>query len=157
MESNRPLYTAEERARRDASSWTIVQGVLAPIQFLIFIVSLVLVVRYLTTGTGETVAAFSVLAKTVALYLIMITGSIWERVVFGKWLFADAFWWEDLVSMFVIALHTAYVVMWWRGVGSPVDQMIVALAGYATYVVNAGQFLIKFRVARHQTATQVMA
>ncbi|MGE5155652.1 MAG: 2-vinyl bacteriochlorophyllide hydratase, partial [Bdellovibrio bacteriovorus] len=25
-----PLYTAEERKRRDASPWTLVQGILAP-------------------------------------------------------------------------------------------------------------------------------
>jgi 3-vinyl bacteriochlorophyllide hydratase len=33
----RPLYTAEERVRRDKSIWTFVQGLLAPIQFFIFL------------------------------------------------------------------------------------------------------------------------
>ena len=46
------LYTAEERRRRDASPWTLVQGVLAPLQFVVFLVSTVLVWRCLATGEG---------------------------------------------------------------------------------------------------------
>ena len=45
-----PLYTPEQRRRRDASRWTIVQGVLAPLQFLVFAVSLALVVTFMVTG-----------------------------------------------------------------------------------------------------------
>ena len=103
------LYTPAERRRRDASPWTIVQGVLAPVQFLIFLVSLGLVLRYLATGEGLGAATASVMAKTVALYAIMVTGSIWEREVFGRYLFAPAFFWEDAVSMLVLALHTFYL------------------------------------------------
>ena len=51
-EASRSLYTAEERQRRDASPWTLVQGVLAPIQFLVFLVSLALVLRYLADRRG---------------------------------------------------------------------------------------------------------
>jgi 3-vinyl bacteriochlorophyllide hydratase len=153
MESQRPLYTAQERARRDASPWTLVQGVLAPVQFVIFGISLVLVLRFLGTGVGEGAANLSVIAKTLALYAIMITGSIWEKVVFGKWLFAQSFWWEDFFSMFVIALHTAYLVALWQGWGSPQDRMMIALAAYAAYAINATQFLLKLRAARLQVQT----
>lgn len=52
-----PLYTEAERARRDASRWTLVQGVLAPLQFAVFLASAGLVLRYLGTGEGLTVAA----------------------------------------------------------------------------------------------------
>ena len=45
-----PLYTPEQRKRRDLSVWTWIQGVLAPIQFLVFLVSITLVIRYLVTG-----------------------------------------------------------------------------------------------------------
>ena len=76
--NRRPLYTPEERARRDQSPWTIVQGVLAPVQFLVFLVSLALVLRYLATGEGYAVATASIVVKTLVLYTIMITGSIWE-------------------------------------------------------------------------------
>ena len=142
------LYTAAERRRRDASVWTLVQGILAPIQFVIFLVSLGLVIRVLATGEGLWIATASVLLKTVALYAIMVTGSIWEREVFGRYLFAPAFYWEDVVSMLVLALHTAYVVAVLTGTLSPAGQLWLALAAYASYVVNAGQFLWKLRAAR---------
>lgn len=152
-----PLYTAAERARRDATVWTLVQGILAPAQFLIFFVSLALVIRYLTTGIGETAADASIILKTAALYLIMVTGAIWEKVVFGKYLFARPFFWEDVFSMVVIALHTAYLVMLIGGIGSAEARMQVALAGYAAYVINAGQFLLKLRAARLQAAADEAA
>src|SRR6056297_1348327 len=144
------LYTPQERARRDATVWTTVQGVLAPVQFLVFLVSLALVLRYLWTGHGYEAATLSIVVKTGVLYAIMITGSIWEKVVFGKWLFARPFFWEDVFSFVVIALHTAY--LWALSTGSlPArEQMAIALAAYAAYVVNAGQFLWKLRMARLQ-------
>jgi 3-vinyl bacteriochlorophyllide hydratase len=144
----RPLYSAAERRRRDASPWTVVQGVLAPLQFLVFLASLALVVRYLLTGEGFLPATVSIVLKTIVLYVIMITGSIWEHDVFGKWLFAPSFFWEDVVSMLVLVLHTAYlVVLVGDGLG-PVGQMLLALAAYAAYLVNAGQFVWKLRRAR---------
>jgi 3-vinyl bacteriochlorophyllide hydratase len=144
------LYTAEERLRRDSTVWTIVQGVLAPVQFAIFAVSLFLVIRTLLTGEGQWIADASVVVKTAALYAIMVTGAIWEKVVFGRYLFAPAFWWEDFFSMFVIALHTLYLVMLIGGIGSPETRLFVALAAYATYAINATQFLLKLRAARLQ-------
>jgi 3-vinyl bacteriochlorophyllide hydratase len=146
------LYTPDQRRRRDASRWTLIQGVLAPVQFAIFLVSLALVLRCLATGEGEAAAHVSIVAKTMALYAIMVTGSIWEKQVFGRWLFAPAFWWEDAVSMVVIGLHTAYLAMLVAGIGTTGEQLAVALAGYAAYVVNATQFLWKLRLARLDAA-----
>ena len=156
------MYTAEQRKRRDVSAWTGVQGVLAPVQFLVFLISLSLVVRYLITGDGLEAATISIVAKTFVLYTIMVTGAIWEKAVFGRYLFAQAFFWEDVVSMLVITLHTAYLVVLINGALAPTGQMVLALAAYATYVVNAGQFLWKFRSARLEapadaTGSRVMA
>ncbi len=149
--SQRSLYTPDQRQRRDASVWTLVQGILAPVQFLIFLISLGLVVRYLMTGAGYDAATASIVAKTIALYAIMITGSIWEKDVFGQYLFAPGFYWEDLVSMLVLALHTAYLVALWFGLLEANTLMLLALAAYATYVVNAAQFVWKLRLARLQS------
>jgi 3-vinyl bacteriochlorophyllide hydratase len=146
------LYTAEERVRRDESVWTVVQGVLAPFQFLVFLISLGLVIRTLTTGEGAFAADASIVVKTLVLYTIMITGSIWEKVVFGKWLFAPAFFWEDVFSMLVLGLHSLYLVLLLGEIGTLEQRMLVALAGYAVYVINAGQFLWKLRMARLQGA-----
>ena len=143
-----PLYTPEQRRRRDASPWTLVQGVLAPLQFAIFAVSLVLVLRYLGTGEGYAVATASVVAKTAALLAIMVTGALWEKAVFGRYLLAPAFFWEDVVSFGVIELHLAYVAALAWDLLAPTALMALALAAYAAYVVNAAQFVLKLRRAR---------
>jgi 3-vinyl bacteriochlorophyllide hydratase len=126
--SGGPLYSEAERKRRDQSPWTLVQGILAPLQFAVFLVSVALVLYALFTRQGEYAAAVSVVVKTFVLYTIMVTGSLWEKDVYGQYLFAPAFFWEDAVSFVVIALHTAY----------------------AAYVINASQFLLKLRSARLQ-------
>ena len=152
---SRPLYTPDQKQRRDATAWTLVQGLLAPLQFLVFLISLGLIAYAYTTDRFWDLALASVVVKTLVLYLIMVTGAIWEKVVFGQYLFAPAFFWEDVVSMVVIALHTAYLVAWWQAdvVGLP-TQVGLALAAYATYVLNAGQFLYKLRRARLQASEE---
>jgi 3-vinyl bacteriochlorophyllide hydratase len=149
-----PLYTPAQRVRRDASVWTLVQGVLAPVQFLVFLVSAVLVLRYLSSGEGLAAATWSVVVKTLVLYTIMITGCIWEKVVFDKWLFARAFFWEDVFSMLVLALHTAYLVALATGTLDPRQLMLLALAAYLTYAINAAQFIWKLRMARLDDAAK---
>jgi 3-vinyl bacteriochlorophyllide hydratase len=149
LEPQRPaLYTPEQRWRRDHSAWTVVQGILAPVQFLVFLVSLVLVTRSLVWGLDPEWALWSVAIKTGVLYLIMITGCIWEKAVFGQYLFAPSFFWEDVVSMGVMALHTAYLAGWWSGWLGSTELLWLALAAYASYVVNAIQFVWKLRLAR---------
>lgn len=149
-----PLYTAEERARRDATRWTLVQGILAPLQFLAFAISLGLVLRYLATGEGYLAATVSIIVKTGFLYLIMVTGAIWEKVVFGQYLLAPAFFWEDVFSFAVIALHSAYILALWANFLSPQGLMVLALAAYAAYAINAAQFLRKLRLARLDAGVQ---
>ncbi|WP_090140631.1 2-vinyl bacteriochlorophyllide hydratase [Limnohabitans sp. DM1] len=144
------LYTPAQRARRDATAWTMVQGILAPVQFLIFGISLYLVINSLHTGEHTDWALASVVLKTVVLYAIMVTGAIWEKVVFGQYLFAPAFYWEDVVSMGVMALHTAYVWAWWQGAWSANDLLWLALAAYGSYAINAAQYIRKLRMARLQ-------
>jgi 3-vinyl bacteriochlorophyllide hydratase len=78
----------------------------------------------------------------------MVTGAIWEKVVFCRYLFAPAFFWEDVFSMLVLALHTAYLAALFTGFLDVRGQMFLALAAYAAYVINATQFLLKLRAAR---------
>ena len=142
------LYTADERIRRDNSVWTLVQGILAPIQFLVFAISVGLIIHWWMTGSWLVAAHISVVAKTMTLYAIMITGSIWEKDVFGAYLFARPFFWEDMVSMLVLALHTAYLIALWGNLLTDGQLMALAAAAYVSYVINAAQFLYKFRLAR---------
>jgi 3-vinyl bacteriochlorophyllide hydratase len=143
----KPLYTPEQRKRRDETKWTLVQGILAPLQLLAMLISVVLVLRYLKTGEGLLAANVSVVVKTMFLYVIMITGAIWEKVVFDQYLFHEAFFWEDVVSFGVIAVHTAY--LWGLFAGwDPRVNLTIALVAYLIYTVNAIQFLLKLRAAR---------
>jgi 3-vinyl bacteriochlorophyllide hydratase len=125
-----------------------VQGILAPVQLVVMLVSVGFVVRYLRTGDGLAAAHASVIAKTVALYAIMVTGALWEKAVFGRYLFAKAFFWEDAVSFVVITIHTVYLAGLVGGFLAPRALMYVALAAYALYAVNALQFVYKLRLAR---------
>lgn len=150
--THKSLYTPEQRKRRDESIWTTVQGILAPLQFLVFLLSLGLVLRTLLTGIGYELATYSIVVKTLILYAIMITGSIWEKVVFGKYLFAEAFFWEDVFSMLVLALHTLYLVALMVTDWSASTLLWIALAAYAAYVINAAQFLLKLRKARLESS-----
>ena len=143
-----PLYTPAERARRDATRWTLVQGVLAPLQLVVMLASAGLVLRYLATGDGLRAANASVVLKTLILYAIMITGARWEKVVFGRYLFARAFFWEDVVSFAVVAVHTLYLAGLVGGFLGPRALMYVALVAYGVYAVNATQFVLKLRAAR---------
>ena len=145
------LYTPDQRARRDETVWTTVQAILAPLQFLIFAVSLFCVLRALATGEGYALATASVVVKTAVLYAIMVTGAVWEKVVFGRYLFAPAFFWEDAVSFVVLALHTAYIAALLTGDLAPRALLLLALAAYATYAVNAAQYVLKFRLARRSS------
>ena len=146
------LYTPEQRVLRDQTIWTPIQGFLAIFQFFVFLVSSVLVLRCLWTGEGADWAKWSIILKTLTLYTIMITGSLWEKVVFGKYLFAKAFFWEDVVSMGVIALHTLYIISLFYSFLTLEQQMLLILSAYLNYLINAVQFILKLRAARLQEA-----
>jgi 3-vinyl bacteriochlorophyllide hydratase len=88
--------------------------------------------------------------KTLVLYAIMVTGSIWEKVVFGRYLFAGPFFWEDVVSILVLALHTAYLA------ALATDALDVVRNSRSRcrlreLLVNAAQFLLKLRAARRES------
>ncbi len=134
--------------RRDSTKWTLVQGILAPIQFVVFGISLYFVLDYLRTGQNYDIAIWSVVAKTLILYTIMITGAIWEKVVFGQYLFHESFFWEDVFSMLVIVLHTLYLFGLFTGIADDGVLFATALAAYVAYVINAAQFIWKLRQAR---------
>ena len=113
------------------------QGVLAPLQFVVFLVSLGLVVRFLVTGDGEEIAdGVGRRQDARALHdhdhrLDLGEGGL------RRYLFAAAFFWEDVFSMLVLALHTAYLAALFLGLLGPRALMLLALAAYAAYVINA--------------------
>ena len=151
------LYTPSQRIIRDRTVWTKVQAILAPLQFIVCVISLALVLRYLFTDEGYYIATVSIVVKSFLLLLIMVTGAIWEKVVFGQFLFAEAFFWEDVVSFFVIFFHGLYLYVLLSGDFLPTSQMSVALFAYFLYFINAFQFLRKLRLARQSSQKIVSA
>ena len=96
------------------------------------LVSLALVLRFLATGEGYAAATVSIVVKTCVLYTIMVTGAIWEQDVFGRYLFAPAFFWEDVVSIArARAAHRLSGGAARPARSTPRQQMLLALAAYA--------------------------
>jgi 3-vinyl bacteriochlorophyllide hydratase len=149
------MYTPEQLARRNASPWTKVQIILAPLQFLAFIISFALVVWYLVTGSGYLAATISVWIKIGLIWAITITGMLWEKDVYDHYFMAREFFWEDLGNLIAILTHNAYFVVQWLG-WSQRDVMIVMLLAYITYLFNATQFVMKgIRSARERRAMRL--
>ncbi len=148
------MYTPEQLARREASPWTRVQIILAPIQFLAFIISFALVIRYLLSGEGYWIATISVWIKIALIWAITITGMFWEKDVFGQYFMAREFFWEDLGNLVAILTHNAYFVVQWLGWDDR-SVMLVMVFAYTTYLLNAGQFIVKgIRSARYRRTLQ---
>jgi 3-vinyl bacteriochlorophyllide hydratase len=135
-------YTPEQLARRDASPWTKVQAVLAPVQFIAFLISFALVARYLVTGAGYEAATVSVLVKIALLWAITITGMIWEHEIFGQAFMAPAFFWEDVGNLVAIITHNLYFVAQWLGWSNQATMTLMLLA-YCTYLINCAQFVYR--------------
>ncbi len=143
------MYSAEQLDRRNKSKWTVVQAILAPLQFLAFIISLALVIRYLVTGDGYTIANISVLIKIGLLWLITITGMIWEKEIYDHWFLAPEFFWEDVGNAAAMVFHNLYFLAVWLA-WSEQAIMTLMLVAYVSYLVNCGQFVAKGLSARRQ-------
>ena len=145
-----PRYTPEQLEKRNASRWTTVQAILAPIQFLIFLVGLTITWLYTkniwVTDFGW--ITFFVTLKTFMLALIFVTGGFFELEVFGHFAFAPEFFWEDFGSAIAMIVHISYFILFWMGL----DQKILiwtALLAYTSYLVNAAQFVIRLLLEKH--------
>ena len=61
------------------------------------------------------------------------------------------------MSFVVIGLHTLYLAGLLFGLMSDIQLFAITLAAYATYVVNAAQFLFKLRAARLQMEAEAFS
>ncbi len=132
-------YTPDQLTRRDRSLWTKVQGFGALTQFITFVASLFLVVRYLTTGEGYEITTIVCVAKVLMLYFMTVTGMAWEDEVFGQMFLAKEFFWEDVGNVVSLAGNTLYLSTLLLGAPKNV-QMLAMCVALATYVLNFAQF-----------------
>ncbi len=145
-------YTVEQIERRRQSRWTMVQIIGAPIQLLIFLISLCFVIYSLVTdGHAFELTNITILVKIATLYFMFITGMLWEKDVFGHYYMAPEFFWEDLVSTILLTTHTAYLVALLAGAPKNV-LLVVIIVAYFNYLVNALQYFVKFLKNRQKKA-----
>lgn len=142
-------YTPEQLARRDQSHWTTVQAILAPTQFVAFLLSAYLVYRAWSTQSGYDVATISIIIKITLLWIITITGMIWEKEIFGHYFLAKEFYWEDIGNVVAIVTHNMYFVVRYLG-WSDDAVMATMLCAYATYLINCAQFVRRGIMAGQQ-------
>ena len=139
-----PRYTPEQLAKRNASVWTDIQLILAPIQFVVFLTGLVVTFLY---ALNDQLFSFYwvslvILFKTFLFGLLLITGEFFEKEIFNVWIYGKEFIWEDVGSTVAAFFHLLYFVMAYMGY--PEDVLIwEAFLAYFTYVINALQYLVR--------------
>jgi 3-vinyl bacteriochlorophyllide hydratase len=139
-----PRYTPEQLAKRNASIWTDIQIILAPIQFLLFVAGLTTTAIY---ANGLLVNGFywvsiAILFKTLFFALLFITGMFFEKEVFDQWVYSKEFFWEDIGSTVASFFHLLYFFLAFLGYSQEVLIWDAFLA-YFTYVINALQYLVR--------------
>jgi 3-vinyl bacteriochlorophyllide hydratase len=148
------MYTPDQLARRERSQWTRVQIILAPIQFVAFLISFGLVIHYLVTGQGYLAATISIWVKIALIWALTITGMLWEYDMYDHYFMAKEFFWEDLGNLIAILTHNAYFVAKWVGADERTVMWVMVVA-YVSYLFNAAQFVVRgIRSARQRRAMQ---
>lgn len=153
------MYTPDQLVRRERSKWTRVQIILAPIQFIAFLISFGLVIRYLYLGTGDGywAATISIWVKIALIWALTITGMLWEYDMYDHYFMAKEFFWEDLGNLIAILTHNAYFVAKWVGADESTVMWVMVFA-YITYLFNAAQFVVRgIRSGRQRRALQQSA
>ncbi|MEC9487300.1 MAG: 2-vinyl bacteriochlorophyllide hydratase [Prosthecochloris sp.] len=138
-----PRYTPEQLAKRNASIWTDIQIILAPLQFFVFLTGVIVTSLY-AAGIIQTFywVSIAILFKTLFFALLFITGMFFEKEIFNKWVYSKEFLWEDVGSTVAGAFHLLYFIMAWMGYSNDVLVWEAYLA-YFTYIVNALQYLVR--------------
>jgi len=139
-----PRYTPEQLAKRNASVWTEIQILLAPVQFVIFLTGIGLNALYASNPASIDFFWISVaiLFKTLFFVILFITGMFFEKDLFGKWVFSKEFFWEDVGSSVATFFHFLYFVLAWKGY--PDGTLVIwATVAYSSYIINAVQYLVR--------------
>jgi 3-vinyl bacteriochlorophyllide hydratase len=147
------MYTAEQRAMRQASRWTPVMMVCGLAQLLIIFVSIYLVIRFLNTGQGYTGATITVLVNIVLLWVNTVVGMLWEKEIYNHYFMAREFFWEDFGNLIVLIAQNAYFAVLWLK-WSEHDIMVLMLVAYGTYIVNLGQWILKYFINNKKAPNQ---
>jgi 3-vinyl bacteriochlorophyllide hydratase len=140
------------RDRRDASIWTSIHPVFAIGQLGVFVVSLVLVALYALHVVAFSAVHLSVLIKIAFMVGAVITGSLWERDVYGKWWFAHEFFIEDVMTLNVFLLHVGYLVAVYGWPDNSRAYLAMLGIAYFVYGLNVCQYIASHMRSRKDDA-----
>ncbi|MDX2128114.1 MAG: 2-vinyl bacteriochlorophyllide hydratase [Chloroherpetonaceae bacterium] len=138
-----PRYTPEQLRLRNASIWTKIQIILAPIQFFVFLGGLVITYLYYIDQIHDFYwVTIGVAVKTLFFIILFVTGAFFEKEVFGEWVFSPEFYWEDVGSSIAMGIHFLYFIL---AIFIHDREVLVwaAFAAYISYLLNALQYLIR--------------
>lgn len=150
MQSLNPI-----QERRDASVWTAIHPVFAIGQLGVFLVSLVLVALYFLHVVAFSAVHLSVLIKIAFMIGAVITGSLWEHDVYGKWWFAQEFFVEDVMTLNVFLLHLGYLVTIYGWPDNSRAYLAMLGLAYLVYGLNVSQYIashLRMRKSSRQPA-----
>ena len=74
------LYTPDQKIRRDKSVWTMVQAVLAPLQFLVCFISIGFVLNYFRNGYFVKFASYKLFSNKFFTKYFCIINITWKLI-----------------------------------------------------------------------------
>jgi 3-vinyl bacteriochlorophyllide hydratase len=140
------------RARRTASIWTFIHPVFALGQLIAFLVSVALLIGYFAHAVPFHVVHISVLVKIGLMVGAVVTGSLWERDVYGFYWFAPEFLFEDVMTLIVFIFQMTYLAMVFVHPGSQGVIVGVLCFAYAVYLGNVAQYIHRTQRMKKETA-----
>ena len=146
--------TGAIQERRSASAWTLIHPVFAIGQLGVFLVSLVLLGLFFAHDVSFRTVHLSVLIKIAFMIGAIITGSLWEHDVYGKWWFAPEFFVEDVMTLNVFLLHIGYLVTVYALPGNFRASIAMLGLAYLIYGLNVSQYIVSHMRFRKESASQ---
>jgi 3-vinyl bacteriochlorophyllide hydratase len=140
------------RERRTASIWTVIHPLFAIGQLLAFLVSVGFLIAYFEGAVSFYAVHVSVLVKIGLMVGAVLTGSFWERDVYGYWWFAPEFLQEDVMTLIVFLFQLTYLAM--VGFHSDLRVAVVAvlIIAYAVYLGNVAQYIHRTQTRKKEAA-----
>ena len=134
--------------RRAATIWTRLHPPFAFAQLAVCIASVVLICLFFAGRVSFSVVHDSALLKIALMAGAVVTGSLWERAVYGYWWFAPQFFLEDLLTYVVALFQIGYLMVYYHSPDNLAANVAVLIVSYLAYVVNVTQYVLKHQVAR---------
>jgi 3-vinyl bacteriochlorophyllide hydratase len=129
------------RKRREASVWTKIHPIFAIGQLAVFLVSVTLLILYFFHIVSFETVHVSVLTKIALMIGAVVTGSLWEHDVYGKWWFAYEFLIEDVMTANVFLLHIGYLLVYYFWPENTRAVFAMLFVAYAVYATNVAQYI----------------